>query len=159
VAVIGGGAVGAEFAYWYNAFGSRTTVIEIADQLLPPTDREIADLLAKSFKRQGITTLTSARVESAVNRGDGVMLGVRTGNETKSIEASMVLVAVGRAATVQGAQGMVQWIAGTQMLRLTWRAGTGRIETSVSIVDGPVLDGWNLGETAPARIAKPRPPG
>jgi hypothetical protein len=64
-----------------------------------------------------------------------------------------------RAATVQGAQGMVQWIVGTQMLRLTWRAGTGRIETSVSIVDGPVLDGWNLGERAPARIAKPRPPG
>ena len=102
VAVIGGGAVGAEFAYWYNAFGSRTTVIEIADQLLPSTDREIADLLAKSFKRQGITALTSARVESAVNRGDGVTLSVRAGNETKTIEASMVLVAVGRAATVQG---------------------------------------------------------
>ena len=64
-----------------------------------------------------------------------------------------------RAATVQGAQGMAQWIADTQMLRLTWRAGTGRVETSVSIVDGPVLDGWNLGDTAPARIAKPRPPG
>ena len=64
-----------------------------------------------------------------------------------------------RAATVQGAQGMAQWIAGTQMLRLTWRAGTGRVETSVSIVDGPVLDGWNLGDHAPARIAKPRPPG
>ena len=64
-----------------------------------------------------------------------------------------------RAATVQGTQGMAQWIAGAQMLRLTWRARTGRVETSVSIVDGPVLDGWNLGERAPARIAKPRPPG
>jgi len=64
-----------------------------------------------------------------------------------------------RAATVQGTQGMAQWIAGAQMLRLTWRARTGRVETSVSIVDGPVLDGWNLGDHAPARIAKPRPPG
>lgn len=62
-------------------------------------------------------------------------------------------------ATVQGSQGMAQWIRATQMLRLTWRAGAGRIETSVSIVDGPVLDGWNLGDRAPARIAKPRPPG
>jgi hypothetical protein len=64
-----------------------------------------------------------------------------------------------RAATVQGAQGMAQWIRGTQMLRLTWRAAPGRIETSVSLVDGPVLDGWTLGGDAGARIAKPRPPG
>ena len=64
-----------------------------------------------------------------------------------------------QAATVQGAQGMVQWIAGTQMLRLTWRSASGRVEASISIVDGPVLDGWNLGDQAPARIAKPRPPG
>ncbi len=64
-----------------------------------------------------------------------------------------------RPATVQGAQGMAQWIFGTQMLRLTWRAGTGKIETSVSIVDGPVLDGWTLGGDASPRIAKPRPPG
>ncbi len=62
-------------------------------------------------------------------------------------------------ATVQGAQGMAQWILGTQMLRLTWRSGAGRIETSVSLVDGPVLDGWNVGETRPPPIAKPRPPG
>lgn len=64
-----------------------------------------------------------------------------------------------RPATVQGSQGMAQWILGTQMLRLTWRAGAGRIETSVSLVDGPVLDGWTLGEGVSPRIAKPRPPG
>jgi len=64
-----------------------------------------------------------------------------------------------RPATVQGTQGMVQWIRGTQMLRLTWRAGATRIEASVSLVDGPVLDGWNLDETTAPRIAKPRPPG
>ena len=64
-----------------------------------------------------------------------------------------------QAATVQGAQGMLQWVVGTQMLRLTWRSASGRVETSISIVDGPVLDGWNLGDEAPARIAKPRPPG
>jgi len=62
-------------------------------------------------------------------------------------------------ATVQGSQGMVQWIRGTQMLRLTWRAGAGRVETSVSLVDGPVLDGWTLGEGASPRIANPRSPG
>jgi hypothetical protein len=64
-----------------------------------------------------------------------------------------------RPATVQGAQGMAQWILGTQMLRLTWRAGAGRVEASVSLVDGPVLDGWTLGDGASPRIAKPRAPG
>ena len=100
IAVIGGGAVGVEFAYWYNAFGSRVTLIEIADQLLPWTDPEIAGLLAKSFKRQGITALTSTCVESAAPRGDGMTLTVRAGNERKTIEASTILVAVGRAACV-----------------------------------------------------------
>jgi hypothetical protein len=60
---------------------------------------------------------------------------------------------------VQGAQRMLQWIRGTQMLRLTWRASSGRAETSISLVDGPILDGWSLGENAPARIANPRSPG
>ena len=62
-------------------------------------------------------------------------------------------------ATVQDTQGMVQWIRGTQMLRLTWRYAPGRIETSVSLVDGPVLDGWTLGGAPGERIAKPRSPG
>lgn len=61
-------------------------------------------------------------------------------------------------ATMQGGQGMVQWVLGTQMLRLTWRPGSNRIEASVSLVDGPVLDGWNLGEASPPRIANPRQP-
>ena len=64
-----------------------------------------------------------------------------------------------RATTVQGVQGMQQWVRGTQMLRLTWRGSAGRIEASVSLVDGPVLDGWTLGGSDSARIAKPRPPG
>ena len=64
-----------------------------------------------------------------------------------------------RSTTIQGSQRMLQWVRGTQMLRLTWRRSAGRIEASVSLVDGPVLDGWTLGGTDSARIAKPRPPG
>lgn len=64
-----------------------------------------------------------------------------------------------RAATAQGTQRMLQWVRGTQMLRLTWRAASNRIESSVSIVDGPVLDGWNFAAPPAARIAKPRSPG
>ena len=63
-----------------------------------------------------------------------------------------------RRATMDGPQGMVQWIRGTQMLRLTWRYAPGRTQASVSLVDGPVMDGWNLRGTDSARIANPRPP-
>jgi hypothetical protein len=60
---------------------------------------------------------------------------------------------------MQGTQRMLQWVRGSQMLRLTWRVSGGRVEASASVVDGPVLDGWTLGGNDSARIAKPRPPG
>lgn len=63
-----------------------------------------------------------------------------------------------RPATMDGPQGMVQWIRGTQMLRLTWRYAPGRIQASVSLVDGPVMDGWTLRGADSARIANPRSP-
>jgi dihydrolipoamide dehydrogenase len=102
VAVIGGGAVGVEFAYWYNAFGSDTTIIEIADQLLPFTDKEVADLLARSFKHQGIKVLTAAKVQSATRNDGGMRLCVDAGGKAVTVDASRVLVAVGRDATVAG---------------------------------------------------------
>jgi len=64
-----------------------------------------------------------------------------------------------RPTTVQGTQRMLQWVRGSQMLRLTWRVSGGQVEASVSVVDGPVLDGWTLGGTDSTRIAKPRAPG
>lgn len=60
-------------------------------------------------------------------------------------------------ATLQGTQGMVQWIEATQMLRLTWRTAPGRVEASVSIVDGPTLDGWTFAGASP-HVANPRAP-
>lgn len=63
-----------------------------------------------------------------------------------------------RQATMDGPQGMVQWIRGQQMLRLTWRYAPGRTQASVSLVDGPVMDGWTLRGVDSARIANPRPP-
>lgn len=62
-----------------------------------------------------------------------------------------------RSATSEGPQRMIQWLQPTQMLRLTWRGGSGRVEASVSLVDGPVLEGWEFAGASP-RIAKPPPP-
>jgi dihydrolipoamide dehydrogenase len=132
VAVIGGGAVGVEFAYWYNAFGSRTTIIEIADQLLPATDKEIVTQLARSFKKQGITTLTSSKVESAKQSGEGVELWVSSGATTKKVDADLVLVAIGRKAVV---------------------AGLGLEEAGVDLKDGYVRVDENYRTTAPSVYA------
>lgn len=62
-----------------------------------------------------------------------------------------------RLAASEGTQRMLQWLRPSQMLRLTWRGRSERIEASVSLVDGPVLEGWEFA-VAPQRIAKPPPP-
>ncbi|RMH52407.1 MAG: dihydrolipoyl dehydrogenase, partial [Zetaproteobacteria bacterium] len=93
--IIGSGAIGMEFAYFYNAMGSKVTVLEAADQLLPLEDAEIAAVVAKSFKKQGITTITGAMVQSARNEeGRGVVVYQKDGEEQR-VESDQVLVAVG----------------------------------------------------------------
>jgi len=82
-----------------------------------------------------------------------------TGGELEQWRQAIEAAYGRRAATTQGPQVMVQWVRETQMLRLTWRAESGRFRVSVSLVDGPVLEGWTLGEGDSARIAKPPTPG
>ncbi len=93
--VIGSGAIGMEFAYFYNAMGSKVTVIEAADQILPLEDAEIASVVARSFKKQGIDIVTGAKVTRAANEdGRGIVEYDKDG-ESHRIEGDRVLVAVG----------------------------------------------------------------
>ncbi|RMG91345.1 MAG: dihydrolipoyl dehydrogenase [Zetaproteobacteria bacterium] len=93
--VIGSGAIGMEFAYFYNAMGTKVTVIEAAGQILPLEDEEIAKTVANSFKKQGIDIITGAMVQSAKNvDGRGVVEYERKG-KTETLEGEQVLVAVG----------------------------------------------------------------
>jgi len=93
--VIGSGAIGMEFAYFYNAMGSEVTVIEAADQVLPLEDHEISRVVERSFKKNGIKVITGAMVSSAKNvDGKGVVEYERKG-KSESIEGDQVLVAVG----------------------------------------------------------------
>ncbi|GAB1348891.1 hypothetical protein MASR1M107_11040 [Ignavibacteriales bacterium] len=70
--VVGAGAIGIEFAYFYSVLGTKVTIIEMLDRILPVEDREVSDALAKSFKKRGIEIHTGAVVESAVAGADGV---------------------------------------------------------------------------------------
>jgi dihydrolipoamide dehydrogenase len=107
VVVIGGGAVGVEFAYLYNAFGARVTVVEMAGTLLPGMDEDLGRELARAFGRQGITVLTGHRYEQCTRRPAGVSIRVAASAGPRTLEAEAVLVAVGRA-PLSGDIGLVE---------------------------------------------------
>ena len=92
--IIGAGAIGVEFAYLYNAFGTRVTLLEMMPRLLPVEDEEVSLALARSFSRQGIEVHTSTRVEEGVATQYGVQVSFG-GETTGRVEAEVVLVAVG----------------------------------------------------------------
>jgi dihydrolipoamide dehydrogenase len=94
VTVLGGGAVGLEFAYVYRAFGAEVTVVEMEDQLLPRTDREVATGLARALEKQGIRILTSSPAKSYDKIGR--TLTVSSGGKEETLTAEKLLVAVGR---------------------------------------------------------------
>jgi dihydrolipoamide dehydrogenase len=94
VVVLGGGAVGVEFAYIYRAFGAEVTVVEMEDQLLPRTDREVAGELEKAFRRQGIRVLTSSPAKALDKASRTLTVAGARGEE--ALKAEKFLVAVGR---------------------------------------------------------------
>jgi dihydrolipoamide dehydrogenase len=98
IGIIGAGAIGMEFADVYNAFGSKVTVIEAMEQVLPLEDADCAAVVAKSYKKRGIDMLVSARLEKADVKKDGVTLHVKGGDgKMAEVKVNVVLVAVGRA--------------------------------------------------------------
>ena len=98
VVVIGGGYIGAEFAYVYNSFGSKVTIVEMMDHLLPGADKDVARDLERSFKKAGMNILTSTKYKDIKKKrktADVILEDMKKGTET-TINAAMVLVAVGR---------------------------------------------------------------
>ena len=93
--VIGSGAIGMEFAYFYNAMGSEVTVIEAAPQILPLEDEEISKIVARSFKKNGINMITGAMVSSAKNVDGTAQVTYTVKDKEKTVEGDVCLVAVG----------------------------------------------------------------
>jgi dihydrolipoamide dehydrogenase len=94
IIIIGAGAIGIEFAYFFNAFGTKVTVVEMMDRILPVEDEEVSAALEKSLSKQGIRILTGTKVEKAETTNKGVRLKV-SGKSEESLEASVALVAIG----------------------------------------------------------------
>jgi dihydrolipoamide dehydrogenase len=93
--IIGAGAIGVEFAYIYNAFGTKVTLIEMLPRILPVEDDEIGDALEKSLIKQGIGCLTHTRITAMSDHGTHVEMTLDGPKENGSIRADVCLVAIG----------------------------------------------------------------
>ena len=101
--VIGSGAIGIEFASFYNTLGAKTTVVEVMDRILPVEDAEIAAFAKKSFTKQGMTILEKAAVKKLDRTpGKGVVAHIEQGGKTTTQEFDTVISAVGIVGNVEG---------------------------------------------------------
>jgi dihydrolipoamide dehydrogenase len=100
--VIGSGAIGVEFAYFYNAYGAKVTIIEMMDRILPVEDEDVSKELKKTFEREGMSILTETKVVSAKRKGDGVEVVIEKKDGTKeTLSADLALNAIGVQANIE----------------------------------------------------------
>lgn len=93
--ICGAGAIGVEFAYFYNQMGTEVTIVELLDRLVPVEDADVSKELERAFKKQGIKFKTSAEVQSVDTSGDTLKVVVKTDKGEETIECDQVLSAVG----------------------------------------------------------------
>jgi dihydrolipoamide dehydrogenase len=107
VTIIGAGAIGVEFAYFWSSFGAKVTVVEMLDQLLPVEDKELSDVLGREFRKLGITVLLGTKVDEikvekkAPNSKSEIVKTKVSGKNNQVIESDYALVAVGFAGNVE----------------------------------------------------------
>ncbi len=93
--VVGSGAIGVEFAHFYNAMGTEVTIVEYMPNIVPVEDKDVSKQMERSFKKAGIKVMTNSSVESVDTSGDGVKATVKTKKGEEVLEADIVLSAVG----------------------------------------------------------------
>lgn len=100
--VVGSGAIGVEFGYFYNSLGTKVTIVEFMPRIVPVEDEEISKELEKNFKKQGIEIMTSSEVTKVDTSGNGVKATVKTAKGDVVLEADVLLSAVGVSANIEG---------------------------------------------------------
>jgi dihydrolipoamide dehydrogenase len=100
--VVGSGAIGVEFAYFYNSMGTKVTIVEFLPRIVPVEDEDISKELEKQYKKSGITIMTNAEVTKVDTSGEGVKATVKTAAGEQVLEADIVLSAVGVVSNIEG---------------------------------------------------------
>jgi dihydrolipoamide dehydrogenase len=100
--IVGSGAIGVEFAYVYNSMGTKVTIVEFLPRVVPVEDEDISKELEKQYKKNGIDIMTSSEVTSVDTSGAGVKAKIKTANGEVTLEAEVLLSAVGYTANIEG---------------------------------------------------------
>ena len=103
IIIVGAGAIGVEFAYLYNSFGSQVTLVEMLPQILPVEDDEVAKTLARSFEKQGVALHTNTKCENFRVGKNSVKVDLVAGEQKTEVEAEVLLSAIGVVANLEGA--------------------------------------------------------
>jgi dihydrolipoamide dehydrogenase len=99
--IMGSGAIGSEFAYFYNALGTKVTLVEYLDRIVPLEDIEVSKQMLKSFTNQGVDVKTGTKVVSVQKKENSVICTLDTGGKTSTLEADVLLSAVGVVANIE----------------------------------------------------------
>src|SRR6056297_1524283 len=100
--IIGAGAIGVEFAYFYHTIGTEVTIVELQDSLVPVEDKDVGKELGKIYKKKGMDIRTGSTVEKVEKKGKGVKVTIKSGDKEETVEADVVLSAVGVTGNVEG---------------------------------------------------------
>ena len=100
--VIGSGAIGVEFASFYNTLGANTTIVEVLDRILPVEDEDVSSLAAEQFAKQGMTIKTGAKVQKLEKKKDQVVASIDCNGVTEVLEFDTVISAVGIIGNIEG---------------------------------------------------------
>lgn len=140
--IVGAGAIGCEFAYFYSALGTKVTLVEFMPVIVPVEDEEISKELEKNFKKQGITVLTNASVEKADTSGARCRVSIKTSQGMQEVECDIVLSAAGVATNIENI-GLEETGIKTEKGRVTtddfYRTNVPGYYAIGDIVKGPAL--------------------
>jgi len=100
--VVGSGAIGSEFAYFYNSIGTQVTLVEFMPNIVPLEDEEVSKQLERSFKKQGMKIMTESTVENVDTSGEICKVNIKNKKGEVVVEAEMVLSAVGITTNIEG---------------------------------------------------------
>jgi len=100
--VVGSGAIGVEFAYFYNSIGTEVTIVEFMDRIVPVEDEEVSKQLERTYKKAGMKIMTSSEVTKVDTKGAGCKVTVKTKKGEEQLECDVVLSAVGVATNLEG---------------------------------------------------------